>query len=74
MILLCPIYYFLINILERLYHNFYIEEPYDVCIKMAISGEFKRLLTYVNTHLDEKQTLDSLYSMFRIKATPHNSG
>ena len=33
---------------------------------MAISGEFKRLLTYVNTHLDEKQTLDSLYSMFRI--------
>ena len=37
-----------------------------VCIKVAISGEFKRLLTYVNTHLDEKQTLDSLYSMFRI--------
>ena len=56
----------IINILERLYHNFYIEEPYDVCIKVAISGEFKRLLTYVNTHLDEKQTLDSLYSMFRI--------
>ena len=56
----------IINILERLYHNFYIEEPYDVCIKVAISGEFKRLLTYVNTHLDEKQTLDSLYSMFRM--------
>ena len=24
------------------------------------------LLTYINTHLDEKQTLDSLYKMFRI--------
>lgn len=56
----------IINILERLYHNFYIEEPYDVCIKMAISGEFKRLLIYVNTHLEERQTLESLYSIFRI--------
>lgn len=56
----------IINILERIYHNFYIEESYDVCIKVAISSEFKRLLTYINTHLEEKQTLDSLYSMFRI--------
>ena len=56
----------IINILERLYHNFYMEESYDVRIKVAISGEFKRLLTYLNTHLEEKQTLDSLYSMFRI--------
>lgn len=24
------------------------------------------LLTYINTHLDEKQTLESLYKMFRI--------
>ena len=56
----------IINILERIYHNFYIEKPYDVGIKVVISGEFKRLLTYVNTHLDEKLTLDYLYSMFRI--------
>lgn len=56
----------IINILERIYHNFYIEVPYDVCIKVAISSEFKRLLTYINTHLEEKQTLESLYSMFRI--------
>lgn len=56
----------IINILERLYHNFYIEEPYDACIKVAISSEFKMLLTYINTHLDEKQTLSSLYNMFRI--------
>lgn len=56
----------IINILERIYHNFYIDKPYDVGIKVVISGEFKRLLTYVNTHLDEKLTLDCLYSMFRI--------
>lgn len=56
----------IINILERIYHNFYIEEPYDACIKVAISSEFKMLLTYINTHLDEKQTLNSLYAMFRI--------
>lgn len=56
----------IINILERLYHNFYLEEPYDACIKMAISSEFKLLLTYINTHLYEKQTLDSLYMKFRI--------
>lgn len=56
----------IINILERIYHSFYIEEPYDACIKVAISSEFKMLLTYINTHLDEKQTLESLYSKFRI--------
>ena len=56
----------IINILERIYHNFFIEEPYDVCISVAISSEFKQLLTYINTHLEEKQTLESLYSMFRI--------
>jgi AraC family L-rhamnose operon regulatory protein RhaS len=56
----------IINILERLYHNFYIEEPYDACVKVAISSEFKMLLTYINTNLDKKQTLESLYSMFRI--------
>lgn len=56
----------IINILERIYHNFYIDEPYDSYAKIVISGEFKKLLTYVNTHLDEKQTLDTLYSLFRI--------
>lgn len=56
----------IINILERLYHNFYLEESCDYGIKMAISGEFKMLLAYINTHLDEKQTLDSLYAKFWI--------
>ena len=56
----------IINILERLYHNFYIEEPYEVCIKISISNEFKTLLTYINTNLDKKQTLESLYEIFRI--------
>lgn len=40
----------IINILERLYHNFYIEEPYDACINVAISSEFKMLLTYLTVH------------------------
>ena len=56
----------IINILERLFVNFYIEEAYEPCIKVAISNEFKMLLTYINTHLNEKQTLDSLYGLFRI--------
>lgn len=56
----------IINILERLYHNFYIEEPYDACIKVVISSEFKQLLSYINNHLNEKHTLGSLYSKFRI--------
>ncbi len=56
----------IINILERIYHNFYIDEPYESCMKIAISSEFKALLTHINNHLDEKITLDSLYTMFRI--------
>lgn len=56
----------IINILERLYHNFYIEEPYEICVKTVISSEFKMLITYINTHLNQKQTLGSLYTLFRI--------
>ncbi len=56
----------IINILERIYHNYYIEEPYDICMNAAISGEFKILLTYINNHLDEKLTLEALYMRFRI--------
>ena len=42
------------------------DEPYDAPLKIAISGEFKKLLIYINTHLEEKMTLENLYSMFRI--------
>lgn len=56
----------IVNIIERIYHNFYIDEPYDVCIKVAISSEFKCLLSYINNHLEEKQTLELLYEKFRI--------
>lgn len=56
----------IINILERIYHNYFIEEPYDACIMVAISSEFKQLLSYVNNHLDKKITLSSLYATFRI--------
>lgn len=56
----------IINILERIYHNYFINEPYDICVSMDISNEFKCLLSYVNNHLEEKQTLDLLYEKFRI--------
>lgn len=57
----------IINILERIYHNYYIEEDtYDICVKAAISNEFKSLISYVNNHLDEKITLQLLYNKFRI--------
>lgn len=56
----------IINLLERIFHNFYIEEPYDVYINVALSNEFQMLLAYINDHLDRKQTLDSLYTRFRI--------
>lgn len=56
----------IINILERIYHNYFIEEPYDACIQAAISSEFKNMISYINNHLDEKHTLASLYGQFRI--------
>lgn len=57
----------IINILERIYHNYYIEEDtYDMCVKAAISSEFKSLISYINNHLDEKITLQILYEKFRI--------
>lgn len=57
----------IINILERIYHNYYIEDDtYDICVKAAISNEFKSLISYINNHLDEKITLQLLYERFRI--------
>lgn len=56
----------IINILERIYHNYYIDEPCDTCIKAAISQEFKTMIAYINNHLEEKHTLDTLYAKFRI--------
>lgn len=56
----------IVNVLERIYHNYFIEEPYDACVKATISSEFKVLIAYINNHLEEKHTLDSLYKRFRI--------
>ena len=55
-----------LSILERIFHNYYLEEPDDVCIKATITGEFKALISYINNHLEQHHTLDSLYGMFRI--------
>lgn len=56
----------IINIFERIFHNYYIETSYDPSISVRVSSEFKNLLAYVHNHLDEKITLDSLYLKFRI--------
>jgi len=44
----------------------YIEESYDSCVKSSISSEFKMMLSYINNHLEERHTLESLYQHFRI--------
>ena len=50
----------IINILERIFHNYYIEEEtVGTCLQASISKEFKSMLVY-------KLTLDSLYKKFRI--------
>ena len=57
----------IINILERIFHNYYIEEEtVGTCLQASISKEFKSMLVYINNHLDDKLTLDSLYKKFRI--------
>ena len=56
----------LINVIERLYHNFYVRESEGAKSRAAMPGEWRKLLTYINTHLDQKLTLDVLYSMFHI--------
>ncbi len=56
----------IISVLERIFHNYYIEEPYDACLNAAISKEFMMLLEYINNHLEERLTLGLLYERFRI--------
>lgn len=57
----------IINILGRLYQDHYIHnKSNDICVPDSFSLEFKQLLTYINSNLAEKHTLDSLYIKFRI--------
>lgn len=56
----------IINILERITHNYYMEYPEDSCLETAISDEFRRMISYINNHLEVRHTLSSLYEHFRI--------
>lgn len=56
----------IINILERIFYNYYIENSFDSCTKEAFSSEFKGIVSYINNHLEEHHTLDSLYQYSRI--------
>lgn len=56
----------IINVLERMYFNDFIEAPVGSCIKVKIPSEFKDLISYINNHLEQKHTLESLYQHFRI--------
>lgn len=56
----------MINLLERLYHDFYLEESYDTHMQVEISSDFRQLLTYVNANLAQQHTLESLYRRFHI--------
>ncbi len=56
----------IISVLERIFHNYYIEDPEEVCLKAVISTEFKRVLEYINNHLEDHLTLHELYKKFGI--------
>ena len=55
----------IISLLERIFHHYYMEEA-ETVRRPALTDEFKRLVEYINNHLDMRHTLDSLYACFRI--------
>lgn len=57
----------IINILERLFHNYHLlETAEDTSYPSKLHTDFKKIIIYINNHLDEKITLNSLYQQFRI--------
>lgn len=56
----------IISILERIFHDYYLDDAKDACLNAVVPKEFRLILEYINTHLDERLTLDSLYLQFHI--------
>ena len=55
-----------INILERIYHNYYLPEPSDDSLYPAkLQKDFREIMVYINNHLHERITLNSLYERLR---------
>ena len=55
----------IINILERIFHNYYLPEPEDDNLyPIKLQKDFREIIVYINNHLNEKITLDSLFKLF----------
>ena len=55
----------MINIIEQIYHNYYLPEPSDDSIYPAkLQKGFREIIVFINNHLNEKITLDGLYRRF----------
>lgn len=55
----------IINILERIFHNYYLPEPEDDNLyPIKLQKDFREIIVYINNHLNEKITLDGLYKQF----------
>ena len=58
----CFIY--IISIVDRLYHEHFMAEPIDFPRNIHMCGELNTLVDYINNHLGEKITLESLHRKF----------
>lgn len=56
----------IISILERIFHDYYLDDARDMCLNAVVPPEFRRILEYINAHLEDHLTLDSLYLQFHI--------
>lgn len=51
--------------LELIFHNYYLPEPSDDSLyPIKLQEDFRGIIIYINNHLNEKITLDSLYKQF----------
>jgi len=51
--------------LELVFHNYYLPEPSDDSLyPIKLQKDFREILIYINNHLNEKITLNSLYKRF----------
>ena len=55
----------IINILERVFHNYYLPEPQeDSLYPVKLQTDFREIMVYINNHLNEKVTLSGLFKRF----------
>lgn len=54
----------IINVLERIYHNYYVQDSTSRCSTRPISDELHGILSYINNHLDADIRLDDICERF----------